>query len=342
MVAYDPLSLVRSRSEDGLYRESSFFKLSDGDSSDDGSTAYGSSMDSSREHRVKALDLEVLFEFDTTTLVNVASKACGNLRGSFAMVPTASADEDGEEDDGRDSEVQSLKKECEVKDKQIEQLKRTVCELLLWVSAHPRGRATKDSAREPLGALDSGAGTELRASAPEFVSLGIPSLVGGLPGCPSRGSCPRHKRGAGLNRCRTGVAFYRQQQAPRTCRNPRTANTVNKDWGDFPQNRSRMRIDDGAQKVPFQACVRKSRSERSRLHRLHHKELPHFDRPEPLVDKDDTTAWPLLADTLSSNRRGGVKLAEFRAGEAARRRNSGPRDGKMGGALPIGARESQS
>merc|ERR1712136_164006 len=122
------------------YRESSFFKLSDGDSSDDGSTAYGSSMDSSREHRVKALDLEVLFEFDTTTLVNVASKACGNLRGSFAMVPTASADEDGEEDDGRDSEVQSLKKECEVKDKQIEQLKRTVCELLLWVSAHPRGR----------------------------------------------------------------------------------------------------------------------------------------------------------------------------------------------------------
>jgi hypothetical protein len=146
----------------GTANSGSFFTLND-DSSDD---------EPARTHTggaAQELDLESLFEFDTGALVQIASRACGKQPDSFwgpAAQVTRSA-----ENLSADELIQRLMKENEQKDKQIEVLKRTVCELLVWKSTCANALGTLCTSS--VAAQKPGGKGKMRADAPEFVSLGI-------------------------------------------------------------------------------------------------------------------------------------------------------------------------
>lgn len=148
-------------------RNGAVFTLNGADSSDDEPcTNRASSMGT------HGLDLESLFEFDTGTLVQFAGRACGRDPDPFWNCS------DTEDDRPECAEVvERLMKENEKKDKQIDVLKRTVCELLLWRSAQASFQLpfadvvdVADSQEAVSGDVVMG---QMRADAPEFVSLGI-------------------------------------------------------------------------------------------------------------------------------------------------------------------------
>lgn len=140
------------------------------------------------------VDLEALFEFDTETLVKLASTACGKQPES--LWDSSREPGNGAKEPKADSEMRKL---IEQKDKQIEVLKKTVCDLLVWkarntdmqlqpqvtqmqVVRSKRG-AESTTTRGPDEHTSSEVAlplkrTPMRADAPEFVSLGIPLLVG--------------------------------------------------------------------------------------------------------------------------------------------------------------------
>mmetsp|Transcript_53487 Transcript_53487/g.143116 ORF Transcript_53487/g.143116 Transcript_53487/m.143116 type:complete len:318 (-) Transcript_53487:251-1204(-) len=167
---------------------------------------------------IGSMDLEHIFEFDTGTLIQLAGEACGKNPDSFwddvdsvhdqpSLLPINSAEFEA-------ATVHRLRKECEQKDRQIEVLKHTVCELLVWKATHarqllqmrqqqksplvaptaptaPTAPPKPDSSFQlpvskqsqfdtPVAANPVATATsfnQMRADAPEFVSLGIPSLA---------------------------------------------------------------------------------------------------------------------------------------------------------------------
>jgi len=146
----------------------SFFALNEDDSSDDEPTCTNPK----RRTAAQELDLESLFEFDTGALVQIASRACGKQPDSFwdcsAMQGACSAEKLSESDEL----ILRLMNENEQKDKQIEVLKRTVCELLVWKSTWSNAQSGNLGASS-LPARKLGVKGKMRAEAPEFVSLGI-------------------------------------------------------------------------------------------------------------------------------------------------------------------------
>lgn len=170
------------------------------DSGDEGSNA------------AESMDLENIFEFDTNTLIQLANKACGKHPDSFwddddiARSQSSPWAVNSAEYDA--ATVERLKRECAQKDQQIEVLKHTVCELLVWKATHARQlqqlrqqqvsplvaptttqkRDIKSQLSDPKKAQIDTPTTapvhvptvtcnKMRADAPEFVSLGIPSLA---------------------------------------------------------------------------------------------------------------------------------------------------------------------
>lgn len=200
-----PGRLLRSKSEAPApgRRSSEFFAIHDVDSSDD---EHPTAVDGSALSDIGQFDLETLFEFNIDQLISVAREAtCSRLPGlptkskGFAnsLSPRRSARGVGHgctelknapEETGQpkapasvvDAQLAKLRQEMEYKDKQLERLRRVVCELLVW------GTSEKDTAAhtvlaEALPEIPSPPekkrNSNLRAAAPEFVSLGIPSLA---------------------------------------------------------------------------------------------------------------------------------------------------------------------
>jgi hypothetical protein len=155
------------------------------------------SSDEEKETRVPRVDvdLEALFEFDTETLVKLASTACG--KQPQPLWDSSRVPEESRKQPVTDGEMQKL---LEQKDKQIEVLKKTVCDLLVWKAkfAHTQlqpehmqaqqlrpKRGSKESLTAPGPEENQFSDvmlpvkrTPMRADAPEFVSLGIPLLIG--------------------------------------------------------------------------------------------------------------------------------------------------------------------
>uniref|UniRef100_A0A7S1A4L9 Uncharacterized protein n=1 Tax=Noctiluca scintillans TaxID=2966 RepID=A0A7S1A4L9_NOCSC len=170
----------------------SSFNLHSEDSSDEEMTRTHA-----KETRIPPVDvdLEALFAFDTETLVKLASTACGKQPES--LWDSSRVPEDGAKEPKAESEMRKL---IEQKDKQIEVLKKTVCDLLVWKAKYTdtqlppqvtqmqvvrtkRGSAESITTRVPEENKSSDVAlplkrTPMRADAPEFVSLGIPLLVG--------------------------------------------------------------------------------------------------------------------------------------------------------------------
>merc|ERR1719434_338269 len=140
------------------------------------------------------VDLEALFAFDTETLVKLASTACGKQPES--IWDSSREPGNGAKEPKADSEMRKL---IEQKDKQIEVLKKTVCDLLVWKARNTDMQLQPEVT--PMQVVRSQRGAEsittrgpdehtssevalplkrtpMRADAPEFVSLGIPLLVG--------------------------------------------------------------------------------------------------------------------------------------------------------------------
>eukprot|EP00413_Alexandrium_margalefii_P001107 CAMPEP_0204520410 /NCGR_PEP_ID=MMETSP0661-20131031/5248_1 /ASSEMBLY_ACC=CAM_ASM_000606 /TAXON_ID=109239 /ORGANISM="Alexandrium margalefi, Strain AMGDE01CS-322" /LENGTH=307 /DNA_ID=CAMNT_0051525965 /DNA_START=23 /DNA_END=943 /DNA_ORIENTATION=- len=196
----------RSKSEVPLSsrRSSQFFEIHDGESSDD---------EVHTPSRV-AWDVEKLFEFNVDELVLLARNAAWGLplRSSRdSSAPTCAAEagrsdpyqagtwnEDpktdslpvgGQADGAEAAELQSLQVQCAFKDKQIERLRRVVCELLCWGATHwPQGQNFQGHIGDQSHNPDT---QELRAGAPEFVPLGIPPLPASpAEPAPHRGPAP--------------------------------------------------------------------------------------------------------------------------------------------------------
>jgi len=166
----------------------SFFTINDGDSSDDDTTfECGKSNESGA---AQVFDLENLFEFDTSTLVKLASQECGIQADAFWESDVSTPRSVAECDCVAEAEsvvVQRLRKECEQKDKQIEVLKHTVCELLVWksrITSHEPWNELHGITKKPVSAVSPGTVSQktMRADAPEFVFVGIPSLGLNYPG----------------------------------------------------------------------------------------------------------------------------------------------------------------
>lgn len=184
---------LRSKSEAPLKgrRASEHFAIFDVDSSDDeASAADGSVLAESGP-----LDLERLFEFNIDQLISVAHEAtCSRLPGAAKHKPDKLGPSPRRSpsknmarspnkvacpspDNPLTEQVTNLRQELELKDKQLERLRRVVCELLVW------GTSGEGVPHVPSAACSGGPATpgrkrsKLRAQAPEFVSLGIPSLA---------------------------------------------------------------------------------------------------------------------------------------------------------------------
>jgi len=178
-----------------LPAEHQVFNLNDSDSGDEDEIVVAASTDPAPSGDV--MDVESLFEFDTSTLVQLANKACGKhtdpfWEGSRHFLGGESAS--SEVPDADYEVVQKLMKACLQKDRQIEVLKQTVCELLVWKATHARQQPQQHPQQQPqqqrcfaepesikqanvAEPTMSFRQVQMRADAPEFVSLGIPSLA---------------------------------------------------------------------------------------------------------------------------------------------------------------------
>mmetsp|Transcript_43677 Transcript_43677/g.81553 ORF Transcript_43677/g.81553 Transcript_43677/m.81553 type:complete len:541 (+) Transcript_43677:52-1674(+) len=145
----------------------------------------------------KNWEIEDLFEFDVDRLVGVARSTAWGVKGDLSkgrdgkpaegrdtdvddQTPGEPADDqtqgkpaEGNQQDARDqiedaSELERLRKECDSRGRQIERLRRAVCELLVWGQQLQAGSATLNSGGAPTPAV-----TQMRSEAPEFVPLGI-------------------------------------------------------------------------------------------------------------------------------------------------------------------------
>jgi len=200
---------MRSKSEapPSSRRSPREFQLHEDDSSDD--DACGSV---ARAQVTPGWDVEKLFEFDINELVQLARTTAWGLlpagrTGLAAMGPDLSEAGPEQEDEEagspedvaregvteREDAMRALQDELAFKDAQIERLRRVVCELLCWGAQHwPQADA---GSRPALNALKSSSRSratpcELRATAPEFVPLGIPSLAA----IPTKDLLPRRAR----------------------------------------------------------------------------------------------------------------------------------------------------
>lgn len=164
----------RAQSEAPLVRKhNETLVINIGDTSDDESST----------NPQQAWDVEQLFAFDVDELVRVArNAACGWLpkgplgspQDECVKAPPAGASQVSnftqQERCNDSSESDRLRQECAFKDKQIERLRRVVCELLCWGAAHWPHSAGAPAENQKNRKVRRGG---LRASAPEFVALGI-------------------------------------------------------------------------------------------------------------------------------------------------------------------------
>lgn len=121
-------------------------------------------------------DIEDLFEFDVDQLVGIARNTAWGLpsclepsmrdNAAGAASPKQGLSSSETADSLKQTELHRLRREAEVKDKQIERLRRVVCELLIW------GQQFQPSPTKLVPPTLAGS-IALRSEAPEFVPLGI-------------------------------------------------------------------------------------------------------------------------------------------------------------------------
>jgi len=237
--------------------DSAVFNLHDGDSSDD-----EEAVPRSNKLSFDALDLETLFEFDTETLVKLAGKACGKESDpleSFWESSKTVADSTVTAEEVPESEsviIQRLLKSRDEKDKQIEVLKKTVCELLVWKATNARLQQSSlepaSSVTQPLVVVEPPKNNQMRADAPEFVSLGIPSLATKKSDTPPFQKHPVRRAPSGTRlRAASGtrvklVPVPQGQRDWKDWRSERRANSqwnasTTKEWKEWKEKRTEVR-----------------------------------------------------------------------------------------------------